>query len=392
MPKTNEVEKAPQKKTATQKPKTVAQATPVATAAVGKAKTKQVTNAAPQVNDEFKEKKPGRYEGVDKGDAPNKATAFAGLHLNVEYMKTYLRKYYNDNYKVEKKVKLTPVTAGEGEKTPAKKGAKVEPVSLQDASRPKTIQSKVMISDAHFAVSAIEHTLCLNLVGMAYSKSKKAGAGLHTLSESDLMTALQLDHDYSYTFTRMLSGYFPKMDYVKQLNYSEADLVSYIEKFGFNGGNTNVNISGVINLISFLLLQNRNLLAENAYWATVSAKKTTVTDRTILYTIPTVYQGQLKDVLFKKCEDVMLKISGLKPENDGSETGSKKGSKKAQAEETNQDAEDEEVEDEEADEDEEEAEEEADEEADEDEEEEPVPTPPKKGAKANASSGNAKKK
>lgn len=380
MPKTNEVEKAPQKKNATSTGKGgKVQASAPAPAPVG-GKGKKSAETSAEVPADAQQKKPSKYAGVEKGTAPNLATAFAGLHLNVETVKKWLKNYYDD-YKVERKQKtVTPTqTPVPTEKAPTKKGTKAQETTVQPSTdtKPKVVSEKVMLNNANFALGAVEHSLCLGLVGLVYEKSKKGGAGLYTLSEQDLMTALDANRDYSYTFGRLMFGYFPKQDYVTQLGFDKRDLVAYVEQYGFTGGNASVNIGGVVNLIAFLMLQNRTLLAETAYWSTIAKKGTTVSDRSILCAIPVVYQGQLKDTLFKKCEDVMLKISGVNPNEDsesGSKQGSKKGSKKtATVVESNTEEDD--VDDEVADD--EEGDDDAEEEQDDDEEPEPEPEPVK---------------
>lgn len=382
-PKVNNTEKAPQKKQVASSAKTPP--TPPQNSGKNSKKTQHVEESVEA--DQVKDKKPGKYDGVEKGECPNLATAFAGLHLNVERVKAWLKRHYS-NYKVERKVKtVTPVVA---EKVPTKKGAKSDGTNTVD-NTPRPVSDKVMLNNANFALGAVEHSLCLGLIELIYGKSKKAGAGLYTLSEQDLMTAIEANKDYNHTFGRCMYGYFPSQDYVSQLMFEKKELPTYIEQYGFNGGNSNVNMGGVLNLIAFLLLQSRTLLADTAYWSTIAKKGTTVSDRSILYAIPVVYQGKLKDLLFRKCEDVMLKISGVKSDDseNGSKKGSKQGSKKVNTltknnngdEEENEDNEDVEDEDEEEEEEPEDEDEEEEEEAD----EEPEPVKPvKKGANTGA--------
>lgn len=400
MPKTNEVEKAPQKKNATSTGKggKAQSATPAPAPVQAAGKGKKSTETPAEVPADTQPKKPSKYAGVEKGTAPNLATAFAGLHLNVETVKKWLKNYYDD-YKVERKQKTAPPTQTpvQTEKAPAKKGAKAQETTPPPTAdtKPKVVSEKVMLNNANFALGAVEHSLCLGLVGLVYEKSKKGGAGLYTLSEQDLMTALESNREYNYTFGRLMFGYFTKQDYVTQLGFDKRDLVAYIEQYGFTGGNTSVNIGGVLNLIAFLMLQSRTLLAETAYWSTIAKRGTTVSDRSILCAIPVVYQGQLKDTLFKKCEDVMLKISGVSSNEDsesGSKQGSKKGSKKTATvaeSNTEEDQDEEEVVDD--DEDVEEDQEEQDDEEEAEPEPEPVKPAKKPAAPAKKPAAQAKK-
>jgi len=378
--KTNTANKQTAKKNTNDKNSKTAQSE----AGKGKGKSAQKEESVEQ-----KEKKPSKYAGVEKGDAPNLATAFAGLHLNVETVKKWLKSYYED-YKVERKAKSVKSTI---ENPPTKKGGSKNE-SVQN-SEPKVMSEKVMLNNANFALGAVEHSLCLGLVGLIYGKSKKAGAGLYTLYEQDLLASIDANLEYKFTFGRLLYLYQTKMDYVTQLGFNKKELSAYIEQYGFTGGNTTVNINGVLNLIAFLMLQNRNLLAETAYWSTIAKKGTTVTDRSILCAIPVTYQGQLKDTLYRKCEDVMLKISGVSSTDDsesGSKKGSKQGSKKV-AQVVNDDENDEDGDDEDGDDedgDDEDGDDEDEDDEDEDEDEEPVPEPPKKTSN-NKNSNNGKK-
>ena len=382
-PKVNATEKAPQKKTVVAPAKNTQSASTPALSGTGKGKKQQTEEqvVATSASTEVKEKKPSKYAGVEKGDCPNLATAFAGLHLNVENVKKWLKNHY-ENYKVERKQKAvintSTNTSAPVEKAPTKKGAKVVDTPAPTDDKPKTVSDKVMLNNANFALGAVEHTLCLGLVGLIYNKSKKAGAGLYTLSEQDLLTAIESNRDYNFTFGRLLYGYFPAQNYVSQLLFEKKDLSSYIEKFGFTGGNSTVNISGVLNLIAYLMLQSRTALADVAYWSTIAKRGTTVTDRSILCAIPVVYQGQLRESLYRKCEDVMLKISGLAPGDEsetGSKRGSKKGSKKTEAVEAEATDEADQDENEDGDDDEAGDEEDGDEDEPEEDEEEPEPEP-----------------
>ena len=255
------------------------------------------------------DKKPSRFAGVEKGNYPNIATAFAGAAFNVEDTKRWMKSYYS-SYKVVRKTKVD-TTKG-------------------DDHVPKKSSETVAIKDAHFLLTACDQVVCLTLANCAANRSKKAGAGLYTITDENLTDGILLNDELRYTFERLLTKYDSHQNYSSQININKHTLEKFIEKYAFDGGNSNIILNdSAINLLMYLILQNRFMLAETAFQMTLYKKSASVTDRSILFSINTVYIGKLKNSLFKKAEDMSLRLSGLSPERDeGSETGSKSGSKK----------------------------------------------------------------
>ena len=246
-----------------------------------------------------KEKRPNKYADIEKGDCPNKATAFAKLHFNVGSAKKWLNEYFK-RYTVEKKKKED-----------------------KDAET----DSKVKILNSHFALTAADQLICLSLVNLAGEKSKKAAAGLYTITEENMMDNIKMSKDFNYTFGRFLDSYDCHGNYAPQMGLKKETVLEFIEKYAFNGGNSNINLDGqAFNFLMYIMLKNRILLAETAFQMIVYARKSSIDDRAILCAIKTIYTGQLGNSIYKKVEDVSKIVRGMAVEKDEKES-TKKGSK-----------------------------------------------------------------
>ena len=88
---------------------------------------------------------------------------------------------------------------------------------------------------------------------------------------------------------------------LKYTKKESATVRSFIEK---RSGNNNVQIDKyAYNLLMYLLLMNRVLLAECAFQMSQYAKKNSVDDRGILFSLKTVYSGELLKKFLKKADD-----------------------------------------------------------------------------------------
>lgn len=246
------------------------------------------------------ESRKSKYADVDKGDSPNKATAFAKLYFNVKSTQKWLVEYYK-RYTIDRKKK----------------------------DEDKGDDNRVKILNAHFALTAADQVICLSLVNLAADKSKKAAAGLYTITEENMIDNIKLDKDFNYTFLRFLDMYSPQENYAPQMGLTKDTVMKFIETYAFSGGNSNVNLDNqAFNVLMYIMLKNRIMLAENAFQMTSYAHKSSVDDRAIMYSLKTVYTGQLLQRMHKKVEDVSRRVRGIKAEKEESEEApQKKGSK-----------------------------------------------------------------
>ena len=247
-----------------------------------------------------KDAKKNKYADVEKGDAPNKATAFSGLTFNVSESRKWLKEYLS-RYKVEKKRKNTAGVA-------------------------KSVHEPVKIKSAHFAITAADQVLCLSLVSLADKKSKKATAGLRTVTEEILMDSMRASKDFMFAFGKWLDAYSSQDNYSKQLGLTKDIIVKFIEKF-LNSGDTSLHIDDqCFNLLSYILLKHRIVMAETAFQMVSYANKSSVDGKSILYAIKTMHTGGLCKDITKKIEEVMSIINGSKKSN-GSDSDDSKGDK-----------------------------------------------------------------
>jgi len=247
------------------------------------------------------EKRTNKYADVEKGDCPNKATAFAKLYFNVKSAHKWMNEYYT-KYTIEKKK------------------------SKDDEGNES--DGKVKILNSHYALTAADQVICLSLVNLASEKSKKATAGLYTITEENMLDNIKMNKDFNYTFGRFLDSYDSLGNYSPQMGLSKKAVMEFIETYAFNGGNTNINLDPrAFNLLMYIMLKNRILLAETAFQMILYAKKSSIDDRAILCAIKTIYTGQLGSTLYKKVEDVSKIVRGTVVEKEDVDT--KKGSKES---------------------------------------------------------------
>lgn len=279
-----------------------------------------------------KEKKPDKLAHiVCKDDEPNKATALGGLKLNVKTVQKWLKEYYT-RYPIEKKKK--EVKEKENNKSDKddsdknnneeKKEKKVKKV--KDPNDPQYVN----ILNAQYAISAADHVLCILLVNLASEKSKKLTAGMYTITEENMVNSVKMDKDLNYTFGKFLDNYDTLETYAPQLKgfdgVGKKTVIHYITSHAFSGGNTNFHLEeGAYNFLMFILLKNRILLAEAAFYMTRYNSRSSVSDKAVICSTNIVYIGNLKKTIMKKMETVSASIRGIKTSD--MDDNSRKGSK-----------------------------------------------------------------
>jgi hypothetical protein len=211
-------------------------------------------------------------------------------------------KEYYERYPILKKIKV--------------KKDETDDTKKKDTYEFKVKESYVGIINAHYILSGIEQEICVALVNLAESKTKKAAADLYTITEDILMDNIKLNKDFNYTFGRFLDNYNSKESYGTQLRLQKKNVNQVFEKLAFNGKSNVVLDGSAYNFLMYILLSNRLLLAETAFQMSQYGKKSRVDDRAILYTLKTVYVGNMLKSLYRKAEDVSNLVKGLKNETE----------------------------------------------------------------------------
>lgn len=249
------------------------------------------------------ESRPNKFANVDKGDCPNKATAYAGLTFNVKSTQKWI---------IEHCMRYT-------------RGKETKHKDPTDNDK-KSEDTKIKILNAHFALTAADQFLCLYLLTLANQKAKKADAGLYTVTEEILENIIKLSHDLNNAFGRFMQGggFNQDENYSIQLNLSKKDIQNFIEKH-VNGGNSNMTIDdGGFNLLAFLVLKNRIMLTDAAYHMITYAKKSSIDDRAILASVRIIHTKQLQTDMYKKIEETSAIVRKSPEEkDDGSESDEK---------------------------------------------------------------------
>jgi len=152
---------------------------------------------------------------------------------------------------------------------------------------------------------------------------------LYEITEEQVLDNVKLNKDFNYTFGRFLDNYDNHENYAPQMGLARDAVTKFIETFAFNGGNSNVSLTDeAFNLLMFVMLKNRILLAETAFQMSQYAKKSSVDDRAILHAIKCHYSGTLFQTVYKKTEEVSRVIRRINKEAEEEEkANSKKGSK-----------------------------------------------------------------
>lgn len=289
-----------------------------------------------------------KYPHIDFEKCPKDityATFAAGLELNINDAKKWLEQHYSDNYKYyedvpPKKAKVaSPSENKDEDEKPKKKGkdkkedkkSKKSDESSKDIKKTKERDTtKVPMSGLHYVLTAADQVLCTSLVSLAYDNASKGISGLYEITDEHIRTNIKLNNDFANVFERALSKFEPTQKYITQLIIPEEKLKQFIEKHAFNGGgNTNVHLSKQgFNLLCYIMLQNRIVIARNAYWSMVGCGRRQIKKSMMKCAVNSVHTGPLLRDMIKKIEETLRRESGENfdlEEKNGSKD-SKKGS------------------------------------------------------------------
>lgn len=245
---------------------------------------------------------------------PNIETEKAHLHLNVNIIKKWLQSHY-ENEKPRERVK----TKKEGKNDePEEEPDENSDESGDDESKSKKKSSdSFMIRGCQYVLTATEETVCLKLVGDAYSSGRmnKNTAGMLMMTDKNLMDTIKMDKDLKYTYDRYLDSYSADDKYVNQLGIKRDDYVSFIENFGFGGGNKNVMLdSGGFNFLMYILLKTRIMMANTALLLAQYKYTKSIDSDAMLFSVMQNYIGEIVNSIKNKSNESLLAMKDYRIE------------------------------------------------------------------------------
>lgn len=272
-------------------------------------------------NDTKKESKPSDKKDKKDNDEkvprthPNKDTEKANLHFNVKTTNKWLKEYFS-SYTVERKKKNND---NDGDNKKTKKEEEDQEIK----------NNSIKMNGAQYALTAVDEVLCVEMANLAFGKTTKDKAGLYLIKEDLLLDSMKLNKDFAFSFGKFFDSYSSKEKYGKQLSIEKKDVLKLLETCAFSGGNTSVNLDdSAYNLMMYVVLKNRILVAETTYQMLLYSKKASIDGRAVIHSVRAIYCGttELHKTLSRKAEATNALIKGEKAK-EGTEDGeSKKGS------------------------------------------------------------------
>jgi hypothetical protein len=246
----------------------------------------------------------------------NEATRVSGLNFNVKTTHKWLSKHYSNHYN-------------------------------------KEYNETTKIINAHFALTGIEEVLCHSIVSYVCQKACKNKGGIYTITEEQMLDSIKMSPEYDYLFGRVINKYDTNINYINELMLKEESVETLIKLACSQGGNSSTNFEyGAYNLLMYLLLQNRILLANTAYQMMMYGKKSSVDFRAITLSVNIFYKD--KSVLYnditKKLEEISRLLKNRKEPKEKKEVKKEVKEIKEEEEEEEEDEEEEDEEEEEEDE------------------------------------------
>ena len=236
-----------------------------------------------------KPKKPSKYAGIDKGDKKNKETAYAELNFDVKETKRWMAKYFKVNSNRDY------IDWLKNKRTTQKREENPD-VEIDEEKIGRT-----SIKNAHFALGFIEEILCIKLVDMASEDAKKSKVKTYIVTENDIRNVIRCNSELNYTFGRFLDLYNRDEDYESTMKLSRKTVYKFVDERSAMG--TSVQLDDhALNMLLFILHQNRVILSISSYNKMMYSKKSSVDYRGVMYSVFDHYTGKLRDLLYKKLE------------------------------------------------------------------------------------------
>ena len=155
---------------------------------------------------------------------------------------------------------------------------------------------------AQYALSALNESLCENIVKQSIKKCAKNKSGLHEITRPLMRDVVLLTEDLCSFFKSSLERFDPGMPVEDGYFVKQETLKRFIEK------STTVNVllgSKVLALLTYLLIKASNTVIDTAYRFMTYAKKKTLDDKSIIYAVETHFSASLAHSLKMRIEEVM---------------------------------------------------------------------------------------
>ena len=161
------------------------------------------------------------------------------------------------------------------------------------------------VGNAGFSLVAADEVLCIMLSKLAYGRSidVKPVNGLYELTLSNIKDSINLNKDLYYVFDRLIHKYDNGQNYLVEMGMKKQDMITFIEKYGFNGGNIKID-ADALNFICFIIMQNRIMLLDTVFYMATYKQIKTLTDDVIVFAIKINYKNDLARDLTRKVEEV----------------------------------------------------------------------------------------
>ena len=225
--------------------------------------------------------KESRYAHIDRGDKPNKETAWAGCTFNVKSTKKYLKSYLE-----------------------------------------QTHDTAVPMINLHFAATAVTELFMQILVEQAtkFSKKEKKKADCYNISLDDVKRAVRENNELRTYLGSEVEGFSPKsMNYTATFIESRDNVLSFIDT---KMGTSQVSFDNdALNLIVYLTLYNLNRHVDLANSHRSYAKKSSIDFRSLVFSNRVLLGGEYQKKCQIKLDELEAMLSGKK--TDESSEGSK---------------------------------------------------------------------
>ena len=283
-----------------------------------------------------KSEKPDKSDKSDKADKADKTekpdenkktkqTKKAGLNLNVNSFKTWLKSYYthNEMYTPYQKPKPDPAKNAESDGTgtsttkDSDKGDKSGGGESTGNSEGKEHEDHVPnFTGAHIALAAATEVLCKMILNETIGQLSKEPSGLYKVSRAAMKYTLLLNEDLKHLFLRSLHKFDQKFMYQDLFCIPYKDMMKYVDA---SFGKIIMLDYKSYNLLAFLLNSFLTEMASHIYNMMLYAGKRSLDFNVVKYAATNMCSGHLYHSVTLKIDDVR-KLCQAPGESDEEET------------------------------------------------------------------------
>ena len=225
-------------------------------------------------------KKVSRYTHIDKGDKPNKETAWAGCTFNVKSTKKYLRSYLEQTHDVA-----------------------------------------VPMINLHFAATAVTELFMQTLVEQStkFSKKEKNKADCYNISLDNVKRAVRENNELRTYLGSEVESFSPKsMNYTATFIESRDNVLSFIDT---KMGTSQVSFDNdALNLVVYLTLYNLNRHVDLANSHRSYAKKSSIDFRALVFANKSLLGGEYQKKCQIKLDELEAMLSGKKTDDNSEDS------------------------------------------------------------------------